>query len=82
MLNRVKNLIYGSSGLARISEQKGVPAYILAGLMAQESGGIQYAKSPTGAIGYFQATSSYRQDMNMSVQDSYNLVVSGKKAVS
>ena len=80
MLNRVKNLIYGSSGLARISEQKGLPAYILAGLMAQESGGIQYAKSPTGAIGYFQTTSSYRQDMNMSVQDSYNLVVSGTKA--
>ncbi|WP_338129876.1 transglycosylase SLT domain-containing protein [Moraxella bovis] len=54
---------------------------MLAGLMMQESRGQQYAKSPTGAIGYFQTTSGYRKDMGMSREDSYDLIKSGTKAI-
>ncbi|XZV29731.1 transglycosylase SLT domain-containing protein [Acinetobacter baumannii] len=46
--------------------------------MAQESKGIREAKSHTGAIGYFQTTSGYRKQNNMSVADSYDLEKSGK----
>nr|DAN15533.1 MAG TPA: Transglycosylase SLT domain [Caudoviricetes sp.] len=60
-LKRVQGLIYGNSGLADLARKHGVPAELLAGLMMQESKGLQYAKSPTGALGYFQTTSSYRQ---------------------
>lgn len=80
-LKRVQGLIYGGSGLDKLAEKHGVPAHILAGLMMQESKGIQNAKSHTGAIGYFQTTSAYRKDMKMSVADSYDLQKSGAKAI-
>lgn len=79
-LKRVQGLIYGSD-LKKYAEQKGVPVHMLAGLMMQESRGEQYAKSPTGAIGYFQTTSGYRKDMGMSRNDSYDLIKSGTKAI-
>lgn len=79
-LKRVQGLIYGSD-LKKYAEQKGVPVHMLAGLMMQESRGQQYAKSPTGAIGYFQTTSGYRKDMGMSREDSYDLIKSGTKAI-
>lgn len=80
-LKRVQGLIYGNSGLADLARKHGVPAELLAGLMMQESKGLQYAKSPTGALGYFQTTSSYRTDMKMSKEDSFDLKKSGVKAI-
>lgn len=80
-LKRVQGLIYGNSGLADLARKNGVPAEVLAGLMMQESKGLQYAKSPTGALGYFQTTSSYRTDMKMSKEDSFDLKKSGAKAI-
>lgn len=79
-LKRVQGLIYGSD-LKKYAEQKGVPVHMLAGLMMQESRGMQYAKSPTGALGYFQTTKAYRQDMDMSREDSFDLIKSGTKAI-
>jgi len=69
------------SGLGKYAESKGIPSSVIAGLLAQESGGIRDAKSPTGAIGYFQTTSGYRKENNLSVADSYNLEKSGKVAI-
>ncbi|MFG4509654.1 transglycosylase SLT domain-containing protein, partial [Acinetobacter baumannii] len=62
-----------SSGLGKYAESKGIPSSVIAGLLAQESQGIREAKSHTGAIGYFQTTSGYRKQNNMSVADSYDL---------
>jgi tape measure domain-containing protein len=70
-----------SSGLGKYAESKGIPSSVIAGLLAQESRGIQGAKSHTGAIGYFQTTSGYRKQNNMSVADSYDLEKSGKIAI-
>lgn len=70
-----------SSGLGKYAESKGIPSSVIAGLLAQESKGIRDAKSHTGAIGYFQTTSSYRKQNNMSVADSYDLEKSGKIAI-
>ncbi|EMA9653964.1 tape measure protein [Acinetobacter baumannii] len=67
-----------SSGLGKYAESKGIPSSVIAGLLAQESQGIREAKSHTGAIGYFQTTSGYRKQNNMSVADSYDLEKSGK----
>ncbi|AYY89902.1 tape measure protein [Acinetobacter baumannii] len=67
-----------SSGLGKYAESKGIPSSVIAGLLAQESKGIREAKSHTGAIGYFQTTSGYRKQNNMSVADSYDLEKSGK----
>ena len=69
------------SGLGKYAESKGIPSSVIAGLLAQESGGIRDVKSPTGAIGYFQTTSGYRKENNLSVADSYNLEKSGKVAI-
>lgn len=69
------------SGLGKYAESKGIPSSVIAGLLAQESGGIRDVKSPTGAIGYFQTTSGYRKKNNLSVADSYNLEKSGKVAI-
>ncbi|MDC5273894.1 tape measure protein [Acinetobacter baumannii] len=70
-----------ASGLGKYAESKGIPSSVIAGLLAQESKGIQDAKSHTGAIGYFQTTSGYRKQNNMSVADSYDLEKSGKIAI-
>lgn len=70
-----------SSGLGKYAESKGIPSSVIAGLLAQESRGIRDAKSHTGAIGYFQTTSGYRKQNNMSVADSYDLEKSGKIAI-
>ncbi|HHP6661131.1 TPA: tape measure protein [Acinetobacter baumannii] len=70
-----------ASGLGKYAESKGIPSSVIAGLLAQESKGIRDAKSHTGAIGYFQTTSGYRKQNNMSVADSYDLEKSGKIAI-
>ncbi|MFG3950375.1 tape measure protein, partial [Acinetobacter baumannii] len=70
-----------ASGLGKYAESKGIPSSVIAGLLAQESKGIRDAKSRTGAIGYFQTTSRYRKQNNMSVADSYDLEKSGKIAI-
>lgn len=70
-----------ASGLGKYAESKGIPSSVIAGLLAQESKGIRDAKSHTGAIGYFQTTSVYRKQNNMSVADSYDLEKSGKIAI-
>ncbi|WP_202741631.1 tape measure protein [Acinetobacter baumannii] len=64
-----------ASGLGKYAESKGIPSSVIAGLLAQD------AKSHTGAIGYFQTTSGYRKQNNMSVADSYDLEKSGKIAI-
>ncbi|AKG14155.1 tape measure protein [Moraxella bovoculi] len=79
-LQKVHGLIYGSE-LKKYAEQQGVPVHMLAGLMMQESKGEQYAKSHTGALGYFQTTSGYRKDMGLSEKDSYDLIKSGRAAI-
>ncbi|MGQ1739530.1 tape measure protein [Acinetobacter baumannii] len=71
-----------ASGLGKYAESKGIPSSVIAGLLAQESKGIRDAKSRTGAIGYFQTTSRYRKQNNMSVADSYDLEKSGKIAIN
>ncbi|HEN9535234.1 TPA: tape measure protein [Acinetobacter baumannii] len=70
-----------ASGIGKYAESKGIPSSVIAGLLAQESKGIRDAKSHTGAIGYFQTTSGYRKQNNMSVADSYDLEKSGKIAI-
>lgn len=61
--------------LDEIGAKYGIPENYLAGLMAQESKGNPNAVSPTGAVGYFQTTSAYRKDNNLSIDDSKNLPV-------
>lgn len=61
--------------LDEIGAKYGIPENYLAGLMAQESKGNPNAISPTGAVGYFQTTSAYRKDNNLSIDDSKNLPV-------
>lgn len=61
--------------LDEIGAKYGIPENYLAGLMAQESKGDRNAISPTGAVGYFQTTSAYRKDNNLSIDDSKNLPV-------
>lgn len=61
--------------LDEIGAKYGIPENYLAGLMAQESKGDPNAVSPTGAVGYFQTTSAYRKDNNLSINDSKNLPV-------
>lgn len=70
-----------SSGLGKYAESKGIPSSVIAGLLAQESGGIKGAKSDTGAIGYWQTTSAYRKQNNLSVADSYNLEKTGRVVI-
>ncbi|MFL1732225.1 lytic transglycosylase domain-containing protein [Moraxella oculi] len=79
-LQKVHGLIYGSE-LKKYAEQQAVPVHMLAGLMMQESKGERYAKSHKGALGYFQTTSGYREDMGLSKEDSYDLIKSGKAAI-
>lgn len=74
MLKRVAELS-AKHNLNEIGAKYGIPENYLAGLMAQESGGNRNARSHTGAIGYFQTTSDYRKDNNISVDDSKNLPV-------
>lgn len=74
MLKRVAELS-AKNNLNEIGAKYGIPENYLAGLMAQESGGNRNARSHTGAIGYFQTTSDYRKDNNISVDDSKNLPV-------
>lgn len=62
-------------GLNEIGAEYGVPQNMLAALMMQESKGDRNAVSATGAIGYFQTTSRYRQDNKISIEDSKNLPV-------
>lgn len=80
MLQRVQSLMT-QSGLDKYAESKGIPSYAVAGLLAQESGGIKGAKSDTGAIGYWQTTSAYRKQNNLSVADSYNLEKTGRVVI-
>lgn len=63
------------NGLNEIGAKYGLPQNMLAALMMQESGGDRNAVSATGAIGYFQTTSRYRQDNKISIEDSKNLPV-------
>lgn len=80
MLQRVQKLII-TSGLDKYAESKGIPSSVISGLMAQESGGLKEAKSPTGAIGYWQTTKDYRSDNRLTVSDSYDLVKTGKVVI-
>lgn len=80
MMQKVQQLM-ASSGLSDYAKQKGVPEHLITGLMAQESKGERFAKSHTGAIGYFQTTSDYRKDHKLSVADSYNLEKVGKVVI-
>ncbi|ENX34898.1 hypothetical protein F889_01538 [Acinetobacter colistiniresistens] len=80
MMQKVQQLM-SSGGLNEYAKQKGVPTHLVAGLMAQESKGERFAKSPTGAIGYFQTTSDYRKDNKLSVNDSYDLTKVGKVVI-
>ena len=72
MLQKVAELSvkYDFDGVAA---KHGLPKGLLGGVVAQESGGNNNAKSPTGAIGIGQTTSIYRKQHNMSVADSYNI---------
>lgn len=72
MLQKVAELSvkYDFDGVAA---KYGLPKGLLGGVVAQESGGNNNAKSPTGAIGIGQTTSIYRKQHNMSVADSYNI---------
>lgn len=74
MLKQVAELS-AKHNLNAIGAKYGIPENYLAGLMAQESKGDPNAVSPTGAVGYFQTTSRYRKDNNISVDDSKNLPV-------
>lgn len=47
----------------------------------QESRGERYAKSHTGALGYFQTTSGFRKDWGLTEKDSYDLVKSGTATI-
>lgn len=80
MLQRVQKLMI-TSGLDKYAESKGIPSSVISGLMAQESGGVKEAKSPTGAIGYWQTTKDYRSDNRLTVSDSYDLVKTGKVVI-
>ena len=80
MLQRVQKLMI-ISGLDKYAESKGIPSSVISGLMAQESGGVKEAKSPTGAIGYWQTTKDYRSDNRLTVSDSYDLVKTGKVVI-
>lgn len=71
MLQKVAK-IATENGIAEIEAQHGVPKNLVAALIAQESGGNRYAKSPTGAIGLLQTTSIFRKQHGLSKDDSYN----------
>lgn len=79
MLERVAKLS-AQYNLDGIGAKEGVPKGMLAALMAQESKGDIYAKSPTGAIGPFQTTSIYRKQHGLSVADSYDVKKSAEAA--
>ncbi|HCD3128676.1 TPA: transglycosylase SLT domain-containing protein [Acinetobacter baumannii] len=74
MLKKVSALA-SQNGLDKLEEKYGLPKNLLAALMAQESKGDKNARSPTGAIGYYQTTADYRKDNKISVADSKNLPV-------
>lgn len=79
-MQKVQSLVRGSE-LANIAQKHGVPVELLEGLMMQESRGQQYAKSHTGALGYFQTTSGFRQQWGLSRDDSFDLIKSGTATV-
>ncbi|RLL30741.1 hypothetical protein D9K80_15660 [Acinetobacter cumulans] len=79
MLERVAKLS-AQYNLDGIGAKEGVPKGMLAALMAQESKGDIYAKSPTGAMGPFQTTSIYRKQHGLSVADSYDVKKSAEAA--
>lgn len=71
MLQRVAE-ISSKHNFNEIGAKYGLPEHMLAGVVAQESGGNYRAKSATKAIGLFQTTSIYREEMGLTVNDSYN----------
>ncbi len=79
-MQKVQSLVRGSD-LVKIAQQHGVPVELLEALMMQESRGEQYAKSHTGALGYFQTTSSFRKQWGLTENDSYDLIKSGTATV-
>lgn len=79
-MQKVQSLVRGSE-LANIAQKHGVPVELLEGLMMQESRGQQYAKSHTGALGYFQTTSGFRKQWGLSRDDSFDLIKSGTATV-
>lgn len=79
-MQKIQSLVRGSE-LANIAQKHGVPVGLLEGLMMQESRGQQYAKSHTGALGYFQTTSGFRQQWGLSRDDSFDLIKSGTATV-
>ena len=72
ILERVSKL-NAEHSLNKISARHGVPDNLVAAVIAQESGGLINAKSPTGAIGPGQTTSIFRKQYGLSVADSYDV---------
>lgn len=72
MLQKVSALS-AKHNLDGIGAKYGLPKNMLAAVMAQESKGDINAKSPTGAIGPFQTTGTYRKQYGLSVADSYDV---------
>ncbi|ALH95594.1 tape measure protein [Acinetobacter equi] len=72
ILERVSKL-NAEHSLNKISAKQGVPDNLVAAIIAQESGGLINAKSPTGAIGPGQTTSIFRKQYGLSVADSYDV---------
>ena len=72
ILERVSKL-NAQHGLNKISAKYGVPDNLVAAMIAQESGGIINARSPTGAIGPGQTTGIFRKQYGLSVADSYDV---------
>ncbi|MBF7694230.1 transglycosylase SLT domain-containing protein [Acinetobacter pollinis] len=56
------------NGFENLAKNGGLPSNLLTGLIAQESGG-KNVKSPTGAQGFLQTTSSYRKAHGITVND-------------
>lgn len=52
-----------------VGKIKGLPSNLLTAILAQESGGNNSAKSPTGAIGAFQTTGIFRKTYGLSQSD-------------
>lgn len=74
MLGKVSE-ISAQYDLDGIGAKYGLPKNMLAALMTQESKGNKDARSPTGAIGWFQTTQGYRDDNHITIADSKNLPV-------
>lgn len=57
--------------LEEVAKTRGLPAGLITGLIATESGGDINAKSPTGAKGFLQTTQGFRNQYGLTIADNF-----------